>query len=803
MFEPRSPVALVLLLLVLVCCLSDGQAVAATYHVSPFGSNTPPYDTYGKAAHHPREAISAATGYGDTVLIHAGRYDIDTTIDVALGVILLGDDADSVVLRWYPGLRTFNWALKVAGDNEISGLGFLADQIGFASSNPIAIFMTVSTGVLRVHHCRLVGMGIYSCSGGERDVYQNYFHLQSSHGCVACGLGPFEIHNNTFFGGVGHEGGGASGVRAIESPTTIHDNIFDFSRTETRGVPIETDKSFKPVEVCNNLIIGGDAPIEWIYTDGAIENNTIVGPHNPYPTGHALFYQSERDTLVIRNNVFFKMTHLPVFGNRCPDCPNTGRITYTHNAFWPPVDSFYQLDPHAIGKVWLVTANNFNAYPMFVGDSTYRLQWGSPLIDAGDPGVLDTDGSRSDIGWTGGPGGMSYEYPNLPPLPPESLSATGRDTLLTVRWRPRPEADVAGYRLFRGYRSGFWLPGLPPTYEFARGATDTLLHLSRRPDSLYYVVTAFDSSGQESEPSAEAEYIISAHPLGHAPQWTPVAAVRVKAKDSLTLLVQATDPDGDPLTLKAIDLPANAGFTDHGDGTGRFGFRPTESQIGDQSVLLVASDGFLQDTLVLVITVLPANRAPVWVAIAPQVVRECETVRVCVIAFDADGDLLELRSAPLPPHASFTDSGNGVGALVFTPDTSQAGEYRIEVYAWDGAVVATLAVTVEVVDWTCIVAGRRGILRVYPNPLNDRGLVEVGVPGDAGIVRAVKVVLHDLVGRTVATCYQGNLAVGVHTLEFDVGDASLGHDLASGVYFLRLQIGSETVGEIVKVAVIK
>ncbi|QOJ28982.1 MAG: hypothetical protein HRU80_08855 [Ignavibacteriales bacterium] len=33
-----------------------------------------------------------------------------------------------------------------------------------------------------------------------------------------------------------------------------------------------------------------------------------------------------------------------------------------------------------------------------------------PLIDAGDPAILDLDGTRSDIGPYGGPYGMVYEY---------------------------------------------------------------------------------------------------------------------------------------------------------------------------------------------------------------------------------------------------------------------------------------------------------------------------------------------------------------------------------------------------------
>jgi hypothetical protein len=67
------------------------------------------------------------------------------------------------------------------------------------------------------------------------------------------------------------------------------------------------------------------------------------------------------------------------------------------------------------------------ADPIFVKDSIgrtldydYHLQKYSPAIDAGDPNILDVDGSRSDIGVFGGPLGQKYTYQDLAPKPPET-----------------------------------------------------------------------------------------------------------------------------------------------------------------------------------------------------------------------------------------------------------------------------------------------------------------------------------------------------------------------------------------------
>lgn len=55
------------------------------------------------------------------------------------------------------------------------------------------------------------------------------------------------------------------------------------------------------------------------------------------------------------------------------------------------------------GGSFLVPQNSIEANPLFT--ATYTLGAGSPCIDAGDPNILDTNGSRSDMGAYGGPGG--------------------------------------------------------------------------------------------------------------------------------------------------------------------------------------------------------------------------------------------------------------------------------------------------------------------------------------------------------------------------------------------------------------
>ena len=88
--------------------------------------------------------------------------------------------------------------------------------------------------------------------------------------------------------------------------------------------------------------------------------------------------------------------------------------------------------------------NDIVADPMFVKDTIpnaglyfdYHLQAYSPAIDAGDPKILDVDGSRSDIGLFGGPGGESYIYLDLPPKTPRNFidSLDSANKILFLSW---------------------------------------------------------------------------------------------------------------------------------------------------------------------------------------------------------------------------------------------------------------------------------------------------------------------------------------------------------------------------------
>jgi len=155
-------------------------------------------------------------------------------------------------------------------------------------------------------------------------------------------------------------------------------------------------------------------------------------------------------------------------------------------------------------------STNLSVDPMMVdeGNSDFHLQMFSPLIDKGDPNILDKDGSRSDIGLFGGPYGESYTYQDLAPKPPRNVTAKLDSNIITLNWLRNTEADFYQYRLYRDTLPDFILDSL----KRIRLTTDTTFS-ELIPDTTaktyYYKVTAVDSQNNQSPASEEIAVIIT------------------------------------------------------------------------------------------------------------------------------------------------------------------------------------------------------------------------------------------------------------------------------------------------------
>ncbi len=164
-------------------------------------------------------------------------------------------------------------------------------------------------------------------------------------------------------------------------------------------------------------------------------------------------------------------------------------------------------------------------------------------------------------------------------------------------------------------------------------------------------------------------------------------------EDSLAIYVAiATDPDGTTPTFRFENLPHWLQDSSNVvSGTPREGDR-------DTSFTVIASDGFFEDRLRVVVIVTPVNDEPVFDPISDQTVFERDLLTFPVVARDPENDPLVLSTQNLPNGATFADQGGGRGQFSWRPDFGTAGEYSVTFIAREqsGASPLTGSITVKI-----------------------------------------------------------------------------------------------------------
>ena len=134
-------------------------------------------------------------------------------------------------------------------------------------------------------------------------------------------------------------------------------------------------------------------------------NNTIVGNTADNQGGHVLLMDSA--SLDSTNDIFAWATH----GDAVSVQPvATSDVAYSD--FWLNTGSDYSGEVEQIpGDTYHTVDPQFEAYVVdsVCSNDDLRLSAGSALIDAGDPEILDLDGSISDVGAYGGPDAQDHD----------------------------------------------------------------------------------------------------------------------------------------------------------------------------------------------------------------------------------------------------------------------------------------------------------------------------------------------------------------------------------------------------------
>lgn len=191
---------------------------------------------------------------------------------------------------------------------------------------------------------------------------------------------------------------------------------------------------------------------------------------------------------------------------------------------------------------------------------------------------------------------------------------------------------------------------------------------------------------------ADEDVTITVANVDRAPVLDPIGPQTIDEGDRLTLVLTATDPDGEAVSFTAQGLPAQDATFENGVFTWTTG----EFDAGERIVTFTATSGSLSDSEAVAITVMdvPVNHAPVLDAIGDKAVAEGQPLAFQVTASDVDGDALTYTASALPPGATFDGA---TATFSWTPTFDDSGNYPgVTFLVTDGELGDTAEITISV-----------------------------------------------------------------------------------------------------------
>ncbi len=192
---------------------------------------------------------------------------------------------------------------------------------------------------------------------------------------------------------------------------------------------------------------------------------------------------------------------------------------------------------------------------------------------------------------------------------------------------------------------------------------------------------------------------ISVGNVNRPPVLTPIGNQVVNEGVLLQLALQATDPDGDGLTIALAGAPLGMALQDNGDGTGTLAWTPGFGDAGNRNVTVsVTDDGTpaAMDQEAVMITVGDVNRPPTLAPIGNKAGNTNQLLSFTVTGTDVDGDAVTCSATGVPMGATFTDNGDGTGSFTWTPGAGDVGSHPVTFTVSDGSLSANEAITIGI-----------------------------------------------------------------------------------------------------------
>ena len=479
-------------------------SIATIRYVSKTGLSIPPYITPETAADSIQKCINVSV-FGDTIYVANGVYE--EQVVMISGLSLIGAGTDSCEINTQAFAITMSYRSVIVDDTCL----FKGFKIVVANNTNLGGGISGSAINSLITENRITKAKYGIVNGSNAKIYKNVIDN------ISTGMDIFNsnalVRKNTIYTDPNSQAqiiagifiqafnnnytplidsnyiiaDGINGIlKSIGATPTITNNFIVF--TQYGGDAIKLGGSDSANVYNNQILIGTGYGGIYNYSVYQMDifNNYVVGSPGAYG-----IFAGPNDT--IKNNI--------VIDSHIGFVPNTTQnLTFQYNNAWNNNVNYNGFTPDN---------TNLSVDPMIVNDDTtqgeldFHLQMFSPLIDAGDPNILDRDSTRSDIGLYGGPYGESYVYLDLPPRPPVNFTAEvdSGSSFVILTWYRNTEADTAYYNVYRDSTINFTID---PS-KLISSQTDTLL-LDQIPTGyrrVVYKITAVDQQGNESLPSEE------------------------------------------------------------------------------------------------------------------------------------------------------------------------------------------------------------------------------------------------------------------------------------------------------------
>jgi hypothetical protein len=472
---------------------------ATIRYVSKTGLSIPPYITWETAADSIQKCINISV-FGDTIYVANGVYE--EQVVMIPGLSLIGAGMDSCIIDSRSFTTVDFHTVDLMEDCLIKGFYIRTSNnldYGFG------IYTEAQTGLITLNKFSNSNAGVVLWESNVQ-VKDNYFfnirggiYLLNSNALIRKNLIVMNVN-------------GAWGIE-IDGFTNDYTPIIDSNDIENvYDTGIFKFFGSRPIIKNNNIRVKYDTGIDMMDSDSAKVLNNLI-----YNSGYIGINSSTYMNLLLLNNyvqgkpssIGIKVGQNSIIKNNVVTNTNSGIGKYgsqdpimQYNNSWNNNINYTGYTPDS---------TNLSVNPMIVNDDTtqgeldFHLQMFSPLIDAGDPNILDKDSTRSDIGLYGGPYGESYIYVDLPPRPPVNLTANV-DTLIKLNWNKNTEADFNHYNIYRDTINNFQIDST----KLIASITDTFYYqaIPSKVESLYYKLTALDNQGNESNPSEQVAVIL-------------------------------------------------------------------------------------------------------------------------------------------------------------------------------------------------------------------------------------------------------------------------------------------------------